>query len=168
MGFYLERENYARQLATSDEEIQHAAPLPKEDWDFQHYRQSFFRINNDEELLEASVSWIHFPCLVMASITGNQISKAGSIRQANHNAWLVLAKAIEREEESGKGDAISRAYDQTFETLLRLKDKIIEDFEEGCGLNIEETTFKWEQVGPVGDQLYGWSFTFSDELKKRY
>lgn len=163
MGFYLDRENYARQLASQDAEIKHAAEISEGET-----RNSFFRINNDEELIEAAASWIHFPCLVMTALTGNQVDKGGSIRQANHNAWLILGKAIEQEEESGKAAGISRAYDQTFETLLRLKEQILQDIEEGCGLDIAENTFKWEQIGPLADGLYGWSFTFSDEIKKRY
>lgn len=158
MGFYKNREDYVRSLSIGDPDVAH----------LQEGRQSFFRINDVEEILEACTTWIHFPCFVQLSLAGMDVNKGGSIRQVNSNSWMFLSNRIfdETDEDNSEAAAISRAYELTFNVMQRYKRKLYDDSEDSeCWGEIEFDRFKWEQVGPFGDLLYGWVLTFTDETR---
>lgn len=169
MGFYKQRENFLRTLAENDPEVQHNKPVVTEE---NTRRQSFFRINDEQELLAACENWVHTPCVVQFSLSGGDVNRDGSIRQRNSNTWLFLTKIDLDPSNPIEADAISNAYDQTFEILQRFKKAVYDEFEENdsCGVfkDIDPANFKWDQYGPVADQLYGWLLSFSDETKAIY
>jgi hypothetical protein len=164
MGFYNDRENYLRSLCIADADIAHLNPVAENSEDL---RQSFFRINDAEEILEASVNWIHFPCVVMAALSGMDTNKGGSIRQVNSNSWMILSKKLYGEE-GDEASAITGAYDLTFNIMMRLKRKLYDDSEEDiCGAFLDVDRFKWDSIGPFADGLYGWVLTFTDETRPK-
>lgn len=163
MGFYQQKEDYLRSICIADRDIAHMQPVAENP---EELRQSFFRINDVEELLEASQNWIHFPCVVQLSLAGMDINKGGSIRQVNSNSWMFLSKKIYDLAEDSEPAAITRAYDLTFDVMHRSKRKLYDNSEAGeCQAYMEVDRFKWDQVGPVADGLYGWILTFTDETR---
>lgn len=168
MGFYIDRKNYLQQMCEVDPQVRHNQPVSDTD---SRPRQSFFEINEEEQLLAASVNWIFFPCVVQFGLSGSDVNKGGSVRQRNVNIWLFLTK-IEIDPANPVFDAaLSSAYDITYDVMQSFKSNVGDDYEEneGCGVfkYLEPAFAKWEQYGPVGDQLYGWILTFSDETKPR-
>lgn len=132
-------------------------------------RQSFFEINEEEQLMAASRNWIFFPCVVQYGLSGSDINKGGAVRQRNTNVWLFLTKVNLDPENPVFATALTEAYDTTYNVMQDFKKTVGDDYEEneGCGVfqYLEPAFGKWEQYGPVGDQLYGWIFTFNDETK---
>jgi hypothetical protein len=169
MSFYKQRELYLQQLAEGHELVKHNQPVSVDD---ETPRQSFFRINDEEELNAASTNWIHFPCVVMIGLSGGLLNKSGSIRQLNINTWLFLQKMQRDDTNPIDATAITDAYDTTFGVMQDFIKKVNADFEEdpSCGVfaDIDLGRFKWEQAGPMGDELYGWILTFSDETKASF
>jgi hypothetical protein len=166
MGFYKDRELYLQQIATQHALVKHNQAVSVDD---DTPRQSFFRINDEEELNAASVNWIHFPCVVMVGLSGGLVNKGGSIRQLNSNLWMFLEKMQRDETNPIDATAITEAYDRTFNVMNDFITRVNSDFEEDpdCGpfKDIDLGKFKWEQTGPLGDELYGWILSFSDETK---
>jgi hypothetical protein len=82
---------------------------------------------------------------------------------------LVLTKLRLVADNPIKADAITDAFDITYDVMQDLKKSVYDEYEEngGCGIfkRIEPNRFKWEQYGPVLDQLYGWILVFTDETK---
>ncbi len=166
MGFYKQREQYLQGIAQDHPLVLHNQPVSAVD---ARPRQSFFRINDEEELNAASVNWVHFPCVVMIGLSGGLINKSGSIRQLNINTVLVLEKMLLDENNPIDATAITEAYDRTFEVMNDFIGRVNDDYEAGdvCVFSdLDLGRFKWEQAGPLGDQLYGWILTFSDETGK--
>lgn len=166
MGFYQQRELYVEGISGVHPWVLHNQPVVDGSNDL---RRSFFRINDEEELLAACVNWIHFPCVVMISLSGGLINKSGSIRQNNVNEWWFLEKMTLDPENPVSAPAITIAYDRAFKVMQDYIKQVFDDYEEnpGCGyfFEVDLERFKWQQVGPVGDQLYGWILTFSDETR---
>lgn len=166
MGFYKQRELYLEGLAEFHPLVLHNQPVGSDD---PERRRSFFRINDEDELLAACVHWIHFPCVVMISLSGGLVNKNDSIRQNNINEWWFLEKMNLDADNLIAAPAITEAYDRTFKVMQDFISQVHEDFEDnpGCGYfyDIDLGKFKWQQVGPVGDLLYGWILTFTDETR---
>lgn len=166
MGFYQQRELYVGGIAEVHPWVLHNQPIVDGS---DELRRSFFRINDEEELLAACVNWIHFPCVAMISLSGSLVDKGGSIRQNNQNEWWFLDKMDLDPETPVAAHAITEAYDRSFKVMQDFIKQVWDDYEEnpGCGyfFDIDLGRFKWQQVGPVGDLLYGWVLTFTDETK---
>lgn len=167
MAFYKDREQYNRQFAETQYQVLHNKPASTED---ETPRQSFFRINEEEELVAACANWIHFPCMTMVGLSGGLINKKDSIRQQNTNAIIFLSKLQLDQNNPIKATALTEAYELTLGVMADYIAKLLNDFEEDeCGgifKDLDASSFKWEQYGPVGDgELYGWILSFSDEVK---
>lgn len=170
MGFYVDRENYFKELASTHVSVKHNQSDTVEE---NLSRRSFFRINDEEELMAASQHWIHFPCVVMVGLVGGMVDRSTNIRQGNLNTLMFLQKMQLEASEPVIAAAITVSYEKTFEIMQDFIAKIRFDYDEedGCGVfkGIDEGSFKWEQVGPIGEEMYGWVLTFRDETKtKKY
>lgn len=160
MGFYKNREAFIETFAATHYQVKHAV----EDGD-EYPRRSFFRINGEEELSAAAMSWIQFPAVVITSLGGSNVSRQGSIRQL-HTTELVFLQKLERhDDEPTKALAISEAYDTTYEVMQDFIQYMLNDAEGNCFSGVKEENFRWDQHGPVGDELYGWRLTFTDETR---
>lgn len=166
MGFYKQRELYLEGIAEVHPMVLHNQQVTDASTGL---RRSFFRINDEDELLAACVNWIHFPCVVMISLSGSLINKSGSIRQNNVNEWWFLEKMNLDAEEPIAAAAITVAYDRSFKVMQDFIKQVWDDYEDnpGCGyfFEVDLGKFKWQQIGPVADLLYGWILTFSDEVR---
>jgi hypothetical protein len=165
MGFYKNREQYNSDFCRTHHLVKHKHPNSIED---PTPRESFFRINDEEEMLTAHKNWSHDPCVVMVGLSGGLINKGGSIRQGTSNILMFLSKLKLDPENPIKATAITEAYDITFEVMRDYVSKALNDTVEndGCGTfkNLEPSRFKWEQTGPIGDEFYGWILEYADEL----
>lgn len=166
MGFYLDRKLYLQGICEAHPVVRHNQPISDVDT---RLRQSFFGINDEEEFLAACVNWIFFPCVVQFGLSGGLLNKSTSIKQLNTNTWIFLQKLELDQNNPVVSEAIDRAYDVTFDVMMDFIGTVESDFEndECCGVftQLDLGKFKWEQYGPVGDQLYGWILKFSDETK---
>lgn len=166
MGFYQQRELYLQGISEAHPMVLHNQPVSNDSTDL---RRSFFRVNDEEELIAGCVNWIHFPCVVMISLSGGLVNKNDSIRQSNVNEWWFLEKMNLDPDNPIGATAITTAYDRTFKVMQDFIKQVYEDYEDnpGCGYfyDVDLGKFKWQQVGPVRDLLYGWILTFSDETR---
>lgn len=166
MGFYKNRETFVEGLAEADPMVQHNQPVTVGSSEL---RQSFFRINDEEELLAACVNWIHLPCVAMYGLSGAMANKDGSKRQRNFNTWWFLTNLVLDENNPVEADAITNAYDTTFTVMMNFIKAVNDEYEEngGCGefMYLDLNNIKWSQEGPIGNGLYGWILTFFDETK---
>lgn len=167
MGFYKQREDYFRGLAAAHPQVQHHQPAGFDD---ATPRESFFRINEQDELEAACKNWAHFPCIVQLDISGSDVNRDGLIRQRNVNTLLFLQKLELDPANPVEADAITNAYDIAFDVMQDFKTSIADEFEENdsCGVfgYMEPAFGTWQRYGPVGDELYGWLFSFTDETKR--
>jgi len=162
MTFYKNREAYVRTFCTDHYQVKHHHPISAGE-----KRESFFRINDEEEMLAACVNWAHFPCVVQVGLTGGFVNRKDSIRQRNTNTIMFLSKMLVDEFEPIEATAITNAYDESYGVMSDFISMMNNDFEEngGCGVfqNFDPALLHWEQVGPIGDGLYGWILSWSDE-----
>lgn len=161
MGFFKDRSDYFKNLATLNKQVQHDGFItgtegPK--------RKSFFRLNNEEELLAACTNWAHFPCLVHFGYAGRYTENPNEVKKRSLlNDLLFLAKAI------GPADmqSIQDAKDLAFRVMEEFIKKMCIEFEElGYCSNfnyIDMGMFSFSEYGPVNSTLYGWRLTFNDE-----
>ncbi|HEX8358425.1 MAG TPA: hypothetical protein VF610_13470 [Segetibacter sp.] len=166
MGFYKQREEFLQGLCEAHPLVKHNQPVAVDD---ATPRYSFFRINEEEELEAACKNWIHFPCVVSFDLSGQDVSKDGSIRQRNNNTWLFLTKVEYDPANPIYATALTEAYDTTLSVLMDFKKWIADEYDEngGCGIfrYLDDAFGKWERYGPVADYLYGWILNFNDETR---
>ena len=158
-GFYLDTETYLRGLAQNHPLIMHNQPVSNTDATL---RYSFFRINNLEELNAATRTLIHDTCMVWVSFDGKDLNKGGSIKQLNRTMLLFLNILTLDPADLNKATAISKCFDTSYSVMQDIKKSIYDAAQEDpC-----ESPFKniyparWEQDGPIGDNLYGWILEF--------
>lgn len=160
MGFYKCREDYFRRFAIQQADIRHEEPNSVDD---ATPRQSFFRINNEEEFEAAGQRWIHWPALMMTNLQGRVVDRSGSLRQSNLHTLYIVTKLELDPEMPVEAAAITEAFDITFEIVKELINTMEEDYEDKCGAYFEPGNCRWEQLGPLGDGFYGWVLQFTDE-----
>ena len=120
MLFYKTREEYWRSIAIAHDLIQHESPVTMGS---DELRNSFFRINDEEELNAASENWIHFPCLVMIGLSGTDLNKDGWKVQLNINSLMILTKAVLDPEQPFKAPSLTEAYELTWGVMDDIKNQ---------------------------------------------
>lgn len=126
---YKVRSDYFETIANTNKLIAHARPIAGSD----RTRQTFFRVNNEDEMNAACVNWIHFPCVVH---TGHNIKftqpGTGLPRRVHGNTLLFLSKAIN----SGNlSDNIEDAYESSENAMTQFLAYMLNDLETNgaCG-----------------------------------
>jgi hypothetical protein len=171
MGFYKQREAFLQGLCEAHPLVRHSQPVNPEDEEDKSLRASFFRINDEAELIASVINYIHTPCVVQYGLQGGIISKGGSLRQLNINNWLFLQELSPDPNNPIISDALSEAYETTFNIMQDFIKSILDENEEGggCGVfkDVDPAKFHWEQYNTPneGDTLYGWILSFNDETR---
>ena len=167
MGTFADRENYLEQLCIDHPDVAHQGPR-----EGGGQRNSFFRINDEEELIAATINNIDHPCVCNLSIQPKLTDKDNALsdmRWVWNNAWAFLDHVENPSTEDTMPDAVQAAYDSTFTIMEDFIRSMKEDWEENdrCGAfeQINFNTFNAVQIGPTVQNEYGWILYFDNEQK---
>lgn len=159
MGFFKDRSDYFESLSNLNKQVKH-----NKFGDDGRRRKSYYRLNDEEELIAACVNWAHFPCVVHFGYAGRYQDnvKTEVKKRIGLNDLCFLDKAS-----STDMHAIESAKDLAFSIMESFMKKMVNDSEEDgyCGpfSDIDMGMFSFSEYGPVNSTLYGWRLTFNDE-----
>jgi len=166
MGTFKAKEDYLKQLCIDHPDVAHGAVVNG------ITRNSFFRINSDEEMIAATLTNISYPAVGYLSLKGrlkDTDSAMIDIRHSFSNAWLFIQHVSMITVTDGFTDAIQECYDQTFAIVEDFIKMMKDDFEANgsCGAfqNFDLNKISYEMAGPVNENEYGWYLYFDDEQK---
>lgn len=168
MSIFKQKENYIKQFCIQDVEVQHTVEVEGV------ARNSFFRLNDEEELLSATIQNISYPCVGIIGFSGKITDKDNAlvdIRHAIKNGigFFQHVQMITGDDGAGYTDEISDAYDQTFALMERYIKYMKDDFELNghCGgmTDFDLNKISYVPAGPVLQNEYGWIMYYDDEQK---
>jgi hypothetical protein len=153
MSLFKTRSNYFKQLAINNKQVAHTVDG----------RNSFHRMNSEDELMAACANFAHFPCIVHNGFFGNYTANENEVnKRIISNEILVLAKA----KSTTDMNSIEDTKDLTFSVVEEIISWMLNEMEERgyCGpfQNLELSSFSFNEIGPIGATLYGWKLTFAD------
>ena len=125
-------------------------------------RNSYHRLNSEEELLAACINWAHFPCVVHVGLAGRYTGHQNSLpkRKVINQLWFL------QQADPADMDAIAAAKDIAFEVMEEFIAYIYADWKVSgpCGefSNIDLGRFGFSEV-VYNNNLFGWELTFEDE-----
>lgn len=157
MSFFKKRSDYIKSLANAHKLVAHGREVSGE------VRNSFHRMNDEDELMAACVNWAQFPCVVHCGFNGRYTGDTNAVpKRKILNSILFLHQA-------GTGmDSIENAYDTAFQVMEDFISKMYSEFTEKgyCSnfSNLDLSRFSFYEYGPIGAQLFGWSLQFEDDV----
>lgn len=164
MGLFKTKEDYLKNLCINHPDVAHTKlvdGIP---------RNSFFRINNDEELIAATISHIDYPAVANVSLRGRITDKDNALVDIRHlfsNSWMFLQHVSQVA--LGVSDAVQECYDQTFMIMEDFIKAMKDDFETNghCGVfeNFDLNKINYVMIGPISQNEYGWQLFFDDQQK---
>lgn len=164
MGTFKTKENYLKQLCIDHPDVAHGAVVDGV------IRNSFFRLNNDEELIAATITNISYPAVGYISLRGRLKDIDNALIDIRHNfsnAWLFIQHV--NMINSSFTDSIQECYDQTFSIMEDFIKMMKDDFEANghCGAfeKFDLNKINYEMAGPILENEYGWYLYFDDEQK---
>ena len=157
MSLFKKRSEYFKSLAKRNKLIAHEHQAGKEK------RASFFRMNDEEEVVAACSNFAHFPCMVQYGFGGRFTTAFQAVpKQKITNALLFLYPA-----NASNMDSIEDAYDIAFEAMEQVISAMYAQYSEKgyCGnfYNLDLGRFSYTPIGPINLNLYGWDLVFEDE-----
>ena len=166
MGTFKTKENYLKQLCIDHPDVAHGSVVNG------ITRNSFFRLNNDEELIAATLTNISYPAVGYQFLRGRLKDTDSALMDIRHlfsNGWIFLQHVSMITVTDGFTDAIQECYDQTFSIMEDFIKMMKDDYEANghCGAfeNFDLNKINYEMVGPVLENEYGWQLFFDDEKK---
>lgn len=166
MGVFKDRENYLKQLCIAHALVAHTSTVNGV------LRNSFFRTNNDEEILTATLKNISYPCVGYNSIQGRITDLDNALLDIRHifkNSWIfIMHLDWITTDGTGYTDKIQDCFDITFGIMEDFIASMKNDFELSghCGAfeNFDLNKINYVQIGPVLQNEYGWELFFEDEI----
>lgn len=166
MGTFKSKEDYLKQLCIVHPVVAHGSVVNG------ITRNSFFRMNNDEEILAATIANISYPAVGYYSLRGRIKDTESAMVNIFHlfsNAWIFVQHVSMITVTDGFTDAIEECYDETFGIMEDFIRMMKDDYEANghCGAFevIDLNKMNYEMVGPVYENEYGWILYFDDERK---
>lgn len=168
MGTYINKENYLKALCMAHPAVAHGTLVDGKP------RNSFFRINDEQEISSATINNIDYPCVAFISIEGRMTDQDNALTDIRHvfkNGWMFLDHVTDSVDADGKGNAdrIETAYDEMFSVMEDFIKVMKDDFEVSgrCGAfeNFDLNKMSYVQHGPTQQNEYGWILYFDDEFK---
>lgn len=164
MGAFKDKEDYLKALCVAHPGVAHGTVVDGKP------RNSFFRINDDEEIMSATINNINYPAVGYVSLRGRMVDNGEGLTDIRYlwsNAWMFLQHVSMF---SGSlTDNIQTCYDQTFAIMEDFITAMKNDFEENghCGAfeDFDLSKMNFEMVGPVYEMEYGWMLYFDDQQK---
>lgn len=168
MSSFKQRSDYFKNIAYMSKLIAHNRSVAEGST---KQRNTFHRINNQEEFDASIVNWGHYPCVVHMGhdLVFRQVNNAMPNR-VTQNALRFLAR-VDRVTYKVEADAIEAAYDAAAQAMFHFVSYMLEDYAENGSCCNELFKFDLnrshaDQTGQVYDGVYGWDFFFSDENKE--
>ncbi len=167
MGVFKDREDYLKGLCQAHPTVAHNQIIDGVK------RNSFFRINNEEEIITATFQKISYPAVGYIAIEGRITDKDNAMEDIRHvfkNQWLFITH-LDRItiDENGYTDRIQLAYDITFTIMEDFIKAMKDDYETNgsCGAfqSFDLNQINYVQRGPIIQDEYGWLLYFNDEIK---
>lgn len=162
MSTFLDRSNYIKSIAMQNKLVAHNLLL---DETTQQRRNSFFRINDQEELAGAVSEYGHLPCVVHLGFDVRYKQPVGAAlpRKVLLTTLWFLSK-LDLIAYPNKADAIEAAHDESFRVLTQFLSFLLHDQEVNectcCAFDFE--TAHSEMIGPELNDLYGWQLQITD------
>lgn len=157
MGKFKDRADYFKGLAIANKTVAHTVVVDNEQ------RNSFFRLNDEEELQAACVNWAHFPCVTHFGFDGRYTSNIGAVAKRKlSNELLFLSKALATDM-----DGIEDAYNEAFDVMEQFLSYMQNQYntQGSCGpfsvFDLSRCSF---QRYRVNGNLFGWLLTFEDDV----
>ena len=161
MSSFLDRSNYLKKVANYSKAIAHNRNV-----DGTGARNSFHRINDEEELLSACINWGHFPCLVHIGHDGRFNDNEGETPKNIISTHLYFLDALNMDAYPNKADAIEVAYDRAYSTMIQYLSFMKEDREvngaEGYLYKFNLAGAKYDMLSGINGKLYGWYLVLID------
>lgn len=163
MSFFKTRSDYFKGLANANKLIAHNREENGET------RQSFFRMNDEDELMAACVNFIHFPCLVHFGFDGRYTGDQNAVPKAKISNQVLILKKVD----VASMDSIEDAYDVCFEVMEQIVSKMYNEWltDSRCSPfgNLDLSRFSFQAYSVTGN-LFGYLLTFEDDqwAKKIY
>ena len=129
------------------------------------YRNSFFRVNDIEELNGAIVDYCHLPLVAHLGFDVRYKSPVGGAmprKVLNTTLWF-LSKADSNT--LNRADAIEGAYVEADQVLTQFLSYMLADQENCPCCDFDFETAKVEMIGPELNELYGWQLTIQDSKR---
>lgn len=167
MGIFKDKEDYLKKLCVDHPIVMHGAE--NED---RSVRNSFWRINGEEEAIANTLTNIDYPCVGYLSLEGRLIDSSNALTGLKHNfknAWVFLhhINMIKGADGKGLADKIQAAYDTTFDIMEDFIKYMVDDYVEfgNCGTftGFDPNRINYVQVGPYLEFEYGWILYFEDQ-----
>jgi hypothetical protein len=137
----------------------------------ENIRRSFFRMNDNNELLAAEGTALHYPCVVHDHYSGGLIdtSLAGyNVSNGVHTTLLFLAKPTNNDIGNTNADAVEDAQELAFEVMMDFIAKFWELYSETgcCGPfnKLELQNFRWQPLGAEYQNVHGWRLNILFEV----
>jgi len=168
MGTFKDREDYLKALCEVHPTVAHNATIPATS----RKRNSYFRLNNEEELLAGTRNNIQYPCVVNMQIDVRLTDKdkaLADMRWVWSNQWIFLVHVSNPATTDTMSDAVQDAYDSAFAVMEDFIKSMKEDWEENekCGAfdQLDFNQFSAQPIGPTMANEYGWVLSFDNEQK---
>lgn len=167
MGTFKQREDYLKQLCIAHPLVAHNSVVDGVT------RNSFFRLNNELEIIAATIQTITYPAVGYIQIAGRLTDMDNALVDIRHvfkNAWLFLTHVDNASDtDEGITDRIQVAFDVTFTIMEDFIRMMKDDWELNghCGAfeAFDLNKINYEQTGPIIQDEYGWILYFEDQIK---
>lgn len=164
MSNYKQRSDYFKLIAAKNKLIAHTEAI-----DSGGERDSFHRVNNEEELNAACTQWGHFPAVVHIGHSINFRSNGTGLPHKVISNHLYFLSVLDSATYALVPDQVEAAYEQAELAMSQFLAYMLEDYEENgsCGnlFTFDLNRAQAEQIGPINGTLYGWYLIFQDEQK---
>lgn len=144
-------QTYNRHIAENNKLVGHGRPS---DNDPGILRNSFFRNNDFLEQQIANEVTIHSPYVVCGPVAGKPAGSPPAYKMTIRATLYFLAHV------DGTNDNLEQVQDLTFTVMAEWISRYLFDHEEQgmCGpfTNLKLDRLSWEQIGPMGQDDYGW------------
>ena len=161
MSSFLDRSNYLKKIANYSKAIANGRNV-----DDKGVRNSFHRLNDEEELLSACANWGHFPCVVHIGHDGRFSDNEGETPKNIISTHLYFLDILDLDSYLNRADAIEHAYDNAFSAMMQYLSFMKEDREEhgvtGALYNFSLSGAKYDMLSGINLKLYGWYLILSD------
>ena len=167
MSSFLDRSNYLKKVANFNKKIAHDRDAVGGE-----KRNSFHRVNDEEELLSACANWGHFPCVVHVGHNGGFKDDKLSTPKNMLNTHLWFISSLDNDTYPNRADAIEHANDESFGVMMEYLSFMREDREvhgvTGEFFNFDLNNTKYDQLGGIAaGKLYGWYLILVDSKPER-
>jgi hypothetical protein len=160
MSTYKDRSDYIKNIAMQNKLVAHNMLI---DGSADQYRNSFFRVNDIEELNGAVVDWCHTPLVAHLGFDVRYKSRiGGALPHKTLNTTLWFLSKADTDTHSNRADAIEAAYVDADQVLTQFLSYMLADQDNCPCCMFDFETAKIEMVGPMLNELYGWQLQIQD------